>query len=102
LLDGEDLQSYLHIYARFEQLVCPPSVLVHVDADLDVLMKRIRDRGRYFELGTRRNFVRELQERHFDIKSPAGCSMFKYDTTGAEAGDENRYTKLLEEIKAVL
>lgn len=98
-LDGADLSAYRHIHDTVEKLVCPPAVVVHVDADPAVLMDRIRARGRHFETGIEVDFVKELRSRHDDPPLPPGCRLLRYDGGDTDGG---AYARLLDEIRSIL
>ena len=102
LLEGEDLLAYKHLYSQFNKLIVQPSVLIHCDASLDVLMDRIARRGRDFEAAVDRSFVKELRDRHFELQIDEKCQLVNYDTSNAEAEDGSRYNRLLEEIRKLI
>lgn len=102
LLEGNDLKAYHQLFSRFESLICPPSIIVHVDAPLDILVDRIKDRGRDFEADIDHDFLRKLRDSHFDLSVPPDCVMLNYDTSGDQDQNEHRYAELLEEIRTLI
>jgi len=56
-LDRNELSLYETLWKLLEQKAVRPDLVVYLQADLDTLMRRIRERGRSFEHGMSRDYL---------------------------------------------
>jgi len=63
-LDRNELSLYETLWKLLEQKAVRPDLVVYLQADLDTLMRRIRERGRSFEHGMSRDYLSELSEAY--------------------------------------
>ena len=75
-LKDEELALYERVYQSLENHILQPDVLVYLHARMDVLLARIRRRGRPFEEDFDEDYLRSLSEAyqhyfsHYDGPSP--------------------------------
>lgn len=68
-LEGADLALFEYVYKDLTKRLVKPSIAVFLDLPIDVLMERIRRRGRPYEQGIPTSYVERLRDfylRHLD------------------------------------
>ena len=63
-LDDEELRLYERLAAELEPRVPVPDLVVYLQASVDVLMARIAQRGRAYEVQISRSYIEELNEAY--------------------------------------
>lgn len=63
-LDDQELSLYEQIYPLLDSRLTRPDVVIFLQASTDVLMERIRIRGRDFEKSLSREYVNDLNEAY--------------------------------------
>lgn len=63
-LDEDELFLYERIYDFLNEAIPKPDLVVYLQASTDILMERIRRRGRDFEKDVPEEYMRELNERY--------------------------------------
>ncbi|MDI6740904.1 MAG: deoxynucleoside kinase [Candidatus Edwardsbacteria bacterium] len=63
-LDRNELALYETLWKLLEQKTVRPDLVICLQADLDTLMRRIRERGRSFEHNMSRDYLAELSEAY--------------------------------------
>ena len=66
-LDREELALYNQIYETLDARLPTPDLVIYLQADIDVLMERIRVRGRDFEQDMDEQYLRDLSELYNDF-----------------------------------
>lgn len=102
LLDDKQFELYQKIY---EGLLIPdikPDLVVYLQAPVEVLMERIRKRGRYFERLIKEQYLHSLSAAYTDFFYHYKDAPLLIINTGNIdfIEDENVYTKLKERILA--
>ena len=98
-LEDDDRLFYEHICRQIEFLVHQPAVLVHLDAPVDVLVERIKARGRGFELEMERDFLEQLRQDHFDAPAPDRCEIIRVDTSQQDIRSQAVQDDIIEQIR---
>jgi deoxyadenosine/deoxycytidine kinase len=68
-LDGADLALFEYVYKDLTKRLVRPQIAVFLDLPIDVLMERIKRRGRPYEQGVPASYVERLRDlyfKHFD------------------------------------
>ena len=63
-LNEDELLLYEHIYDFLDGAIPKPDLVVYLQASTDILMERIKRRGRDYEKKLSQEYVRELNERY--------------------------------------
>ena len=63
-LSDDELMLFDKLYALLEPQVPVPDLVLHLVADVDTCMERIRKRQRNFEKSISRDYIRALVNRH--------------------------------------
>lgn len=63
-LDEDELILYERLYGFFNEAIPKPDLVIYLQASTDVLMDRIKRRGRHYEKNISRDYLRELNERY--------------------------------------
>ncbi len=63
-LSEDELLLYEHIYEFLNEAIPRPDLVVYLQASTDILMERIKRRGRDYEKRITQEYVRELNERY--------------------------------------
>ena len=98
-LTEDEMSLYGRVARRVEGLVCPPSVIVHLDAPEAVLMSRIGARGREYEKAMTPEFLQEMRMAYNDIDRSARCPVIRMDTDAADVRDANIRGELIARIR---
>ncbi len=97
-LTGADLETYEQLAARVDGLVKVPEVIVHLDAPLAVLRRRIARRGRGFERTFGDAFLQHLRDAYDELADAAeDGAWLRVDT-----GEDFRQGDVLERIETDL
>lgn len=97
-LNEEEMSLYSRVAGRVEGLVCPPSVIVHLDAPSPVLLSRIADRGRQYEKAMTIEFLEEMRNAYNDIDQSAGCPVIRLCTDATDTRRADVRNELIERI----
>ncbi len=92
-LSAEDLKLYDRVARRLETLVHAPNVLVHLDADEQTLLHRIRQRGRNFEHVMDKGFLGAMRSAYNEAAEKTKHPMIGVD---CDATDFRDHSKLIE------
>jgi len=63
-LDEDELILYEHIYELLNEAIPRPDLVIYLQASTNVLMERIKSRGRPYERKISEKYMRELNERY--------------------------------------
>jgi len=63
-LNEDELLLYEHIYEFLDEAIPKPDLVVYLQTSTDILMERIKRRGRDYEKRISQEYVRELNERY--------------------------------------
>jgi len=64
LLSENEYKIYNKIYEQLREIITPPNFIVYLKTSVDTLMERIKVRGRPYEKGVKRSYIRRLNERY--------------------------------------
>ncbi len=76
-LSQADWTTYEHAAVRLGQLVKPPDVLIHLDADEATLLSRIAVRGRAHERFITAEFLTALRQAYAQAADQASCAVLR-------------------------
>lgn len=63
-LDDNEIKLYEHLWGLLERSILRPDLVVYLQSGVDLLMRRVRKRGRPFEHGMSREYLAELSEAY--------------------------------------
>jgi deoxyadenosine/deoxycytidine kinase len=63
-LDDNEIKLYEHLWGLLERSILRPDLVVYLQADVELLMRRVRRRGRPFEHGLSKEYLAELSEAY--------------------------------------
>lgn len=66
LLDGRDFDNYYQLYQRVTEKIKAPDLLIYLKASSKKLLENIKLRGRNYEKGIDKVYLRSLNERYED------------------------------------
>jgi deoxyadenosine/deoxycytidine kinase len=98
LLDGLELRLYERVAAGLSA-VLEPALVVYLDADNEVLLDRIKHRGRPYESGIRAGYldsVRHAYKQHF-LATP-DVNVLNIDTTSLNLDSESELGALYQKV----
>lgn len=99
-LTGEDLRVYDGLAARFEPDIVSPDVLIHLDADVPVLLDRIARRGRPFERNLGGDKLVGLRSAYARLMACAACRVLSVDTAASDLRDAATRRELIARVVA--
>jgi len=65
-LDDRELILYEELYKMLSRDIPVPDIVIYLQADTDVLMERIKKRGRIYERNMNKNYIKKLNEIYND------------------------------------
>ena len=89
-LGPEDLAVYDTVARRVEGYVKPADVTVHLDAPVDVLRRRILDRGRSFEAVMDEAFLSAMRARYNQVVGRIEGAVVRVDCEAVDVRDDGR------------
>ncbi len=101
-LRGSDLDMYQNIRRQVEPLVTPPSVVIHLDAPVEMLQQRIRKRGRGFESAYSAEYLTQLRQAQYDVVLPEGCRKIFIDCETVDLLDAKQREKIVAQIREAM
>jgi deoxyadenosine/deoxycytidine kinase len=89
LLADEDLRQLEHVYRRLDAALPDPTLLIHLTASADELLRRVRARGRVQEQGLTTEYLGGLSSRYRDlIDTWTPCPVLEIDTEATDLRTE--------------
>ena len=64
LLSSPEYKIYRRIYEGFLDVLTPPNFVIYLRTSVDTLMERIKERGRAYEKGIKRSYIKKLNEEY--------------------------------------
>ena len=81
-LKDHELELYDRLYDVLAQKIPTPDVIIHLVADLDAILGRIKARGRSYEQSIEREYLADLKGAYADFfRGYRGCPVIHVDTT---------------------
>ena len=99
-LTEDEMALYSRVARRVGGLVCPPGVIVHLDAPAPVLLSRIAARGREYEKVMTPEFLEEMRNAYNNIDQSAGCPVIRVETDAADVRDADARNELIARIRS--
>jgi deoxyadenosine/deoxycytidine kinase len=84
LLNGRELRLFNRIAAIIAAEVTQPDLIVYLDANNDVLLDRIKHRGRPYEERIDGAYLHALRNAYDDDLTDAGLNVLRYDTSALD------------------
>jgi deoxyguanosine kinase len=101
LLKDRELRLFNRIAAMSATDLSQPDVIVYLDAKTDVLLERIRHRGRVYESMIDGAYLDALRAAYDeDLIAPGELNIFRYDTSTLDLGSETQMRRLYDAIMA--
>ena len=97
-----DLAMYRSIAAKLQPVVKPPDVVVHIDASVVVMRRRVAQRGRDFEKAFDDEFLRRMRRAYKDLTPALNCPVFFADGDTQDFRRLGKVDPLVKEIVAAL
>ena len=101
-LNGRDMELYDRLAARLEPLVCPPDVLVYLDAGERTLRERIARRGRDFERVMDGAFLAAMRRAYRAAAAGAACPVLRVDCDAVDVGGAAARADLVRRVRESL
>lgn len=85
-LKADELALYERVYKSLEEHILQPDVLIYLHAPIDVLLARIKERGRPFEANIDGEYLESLTEayQHFFAHQPSPCRVLFLDNSSLD------------------
>jgi deoxyguanosine kinase len=100
LLQGRELRLFNRLDGICENSASPPNVIVYLDADNDVLLERIRIRGRPYEASIDCAYLDSLRKAYERALPLWGESkVMRYDTSSLDLSSAAQMNRLYNQIK---
>ncbi len=64
LLSKNEYDIYHRIYEGYLKELTPPNFVIYLKTSVDTLMERIKLRGRFYEKGVKKSYIKKLNERY--------------------------------------
>ncbi len=64
LLSSPEYKIYRRVYEGFLDVLTPPNFVIYLRTSVDTLMERIKERGRAYEKGIKRSYIKKLNEEY--------------------------------------
>lgn len=64
LLSKDEYKVYYKVYESYLEQLTPPNFVIYLRTSVDTLMERIKIRGRSYEKGISRNYIKKLNEMY--------------------------------------
>ena len=100
LFTGRDLRLYSKIREQLGTTVQVPSLYVYVDASTDVLLRRIRERGRPYESFIDSDYLNRLRSIYDEVLEV--CDVVRINTSNLDLASQHDAQDVLERILAAL
>ncbi len=95
-LERDELALYESLFKVLTLDVPKPDLVIHLHADLDLVMTRIRERGRSYEKGMDPAYIAALSQAYSDyFATYSTCPVLSIDTSGL---DLRKHTRALDAI----
>ncbi len=101
-LGAEEFELYCHLAAPMAELVKPPDVVIHLDAEESVLLERIAGRGRHYERAFTPEFLTWLREQYVQLVSTLTCPLISVDVASIDLRGPQAQQWLLDQVHEVL
>jgi len=101
-LEGDELETYRRLAHRVEELVRPPSVLIHLSAPVDLLSERIARRGRDYERNFTEKFLQKLCRCCEGAVATTECGVLRVDVARHDLTRDDSKSWLLEQLAGML
>ena len=100
-LDSDELRLYEQIYAQLTLEAPVPDLVIYLQAPADVLMQRVRKRGRNYERHIEADYLQRLSEAYARLfHNYSAAPVLIVNATGIDLVDnEQDYAQLLERIR---
>jgi deoxyguanosine kinase len=99
LLDGRELRLFNRVSAMVANDLCHPDLIIYLDAKTDVLLKRIRLRGRAYEETIDAAYLDALRSAYDEDLNPAqGLSVLRCDTSTLDLHSQAQVRDLFDRI----
>jgi deoxyadenosine/deoxycytidine kinase len=97
-LDAPELVLYERIYEAIAREVPPPDLVIYMTARLEVLLERIRHRGRHFEADFDAEYldgVRQIYRRHFEYYTETPLLVLETSGIDLSAAESDHFERVL-------
>lgn len=101
LLPGRELSLYERLASAMHESVETPSLIVFLEARDDVLLTRIKQRGRPYEEGITINYLRSLRESYAEQFRNLPSKLMRVDTSDLDLTSEEELQELYRKVLAV-
>lgn len=101
-LTGEPWQIYHRLARQVADLVCPPSILIHLDGPVELLTSRIAARGRHYERYFTPDFLQRLRDEYALAVADATCPVLTLDVAQRDLSTPAQQQYLLERVREII
>jgi deoxyadenosine/deoxycytidine kinase len=64
VLQKDEYKIYRKIYEQYLSVIAPPNFIIYLKTSVDTLMERIKIRGRGYERGIKKAYIKKLNDRY--------------------------------------
>ena len=97
-----DFEIYHSVAARVDHAVHAPKLMIRLDASVEVLLRRIAERGRDYEKTMTDGFLTAMRSEYDALLVSASCPVISVDTESVDVRDSNQRGKLISAIREKL
>ncbi len=101
-LSEADLKTYDYVSGRLARTIHPPSVMIHLDASVETLQKRIAKRGRGYEQTFTQQFLETLRLENAKIQAQPGCEIIRLNADETDFRQPAGRAEIIGRVKEVL
>jgi deoxyguanosine kinase len=101
-LTGEELTIYDALAGRLSEQVVAPAAIIHLDASVETLQRRIAERGRAFEQGLDAGFLSRMRLAYNNIEQHGSCPVIRVDTDKTDLLNVSARQAVLDKVKAIV
>ena len=95
-LQDHELDLFEEVYSVLQTKLPPPDLVIHLQAPVDVLTKRIASRGRSYEQEIQSEYLEQLSQLyHQEFSRPRDYQVIMLDTTGIDFRKPENIDRLL-------
>lgn len=100
LLEGRELSLFDRIAGIMAADLPQPDLIVYLDSDNDILLERIKSRGRAFEETIDHGYLNALRSAYDQDLAASGLNVVRYDTSALNLESETQLLELYDFITA--
>lgn len=101
-LSAADLKTYDYVSSRLSRTIRQPDVMIHIDASVETLRRRIAGRDRSYEKTFTKNFLETLRLENAKITAPQNCKMIRLNSDKTDFRQPAERAKIIAIVQEAL